>query len=254
MSLETTVSNAIKKSEEVFDLVKNQFNVWDNRVKVKESQVDNKIQDLTNWQNANDVEKIHKFEIDLSKMDANTMYPVYFRFGNGPTQQRSFGEVNIGRSYSWNRRDPSPFSDNSSTTHISGLDFRMVGSDNPWGGAGWHGVKVEMYEISYMHTMQFFDKHRIPIYAQDKGDTSFTADNSVPPPSDNGCPLFSGFFLRGGLLYRGFTKGMSVQPTVVTTPTRIFDNAPYDRSEWLAPFPYDSDNNVSEINKYGGEQ
>lgn len=215
------------------------------------SSVSSKIAELESWQNANDVEKIHKFQIDLSILDANTMYPVYFRFGNGPTNQVSFGEVNIGRSYVWNRRNPSPFPDNSSTTHIAGLDFRVVGSDHPWSGAGWHGMKVEMYEISYMHTMQLFDNYKMPVYIQAKGDTTFSADNSIRPIE--GCPVFSGFYLRGGLLYKGFTKGMTVEPTLITKPTRIYDNGAYNRSEWLAPFPYDIANNVAEINKYGGQ-
>jgi hypothetical protein len=195
-------------------------------------------------------ESMYKFELDLSNLDPEKMYPVYFRFGTGPTSQKEFGEVNLGRYYNWNSGiSPSPFSDNISTTHIAGLDFRVVGSDNPYGGAGWYGIKVEMYDIIYMHTMQLFDSHRIPCYIQALDDTVFASDTNLLPAEN--CSVYSGFYVRGGLLYKGFTKGMASQPTLVTTPTRIFNNTSYNRSEWLSPFKYDPINNTPEFNNYG---
>lgn len=252
MSLALVVAKMGEKLSEHIGVVKGQFSKWQLKVDGFGIKVDNKIKDLTNWQNANDVEKIHKFEIDLSEFDANTMYPVYFRFGNGAANQNPLAEVSIGRHYYWNSRSPSPFNDNSSIAHVAGLDFKVIGSDYPWGGAGFHGVKVAMYEASYMHTMQLFDSHQFPVYIQDKGATSFTSDNSKKPTGS--CPVFSGFYVRGGLLYKGFTKGMDVQPTLVTTPFRLYDNAPNNRSEWLAPFPYDNTNNSEEINNLTGGQ
>ena len=215
---------------------------------VIDAKVNAKIAELESWRNANDVEKIDKFVIDLSDFDANTMYPVYFRFGNGAADQNPIGEVNIGRRHFWNSRSPSPFSDNSSITYIAGLNFRIRGSDHPWGRDGFHGVHVEMYEISYMHTMQLFDSHLMRCYIQEKDSTVFSSDNSVKPTV--GCPMYSGFYLRGGLLYKGFTKGMAIQPKLLTTATRIYNNKSFNRSEWLAPYPYDAENNTSEI-KYG---
>jgi hypothetical protein len=209
---------------ETNDNVSQLIQIVEKKDAVIDAKVNQKIAELNNWRNANDVEKIHKFEIDLSDFDANTMYPVYFRFGNGATSQKPIGEVNIGRSYSWNRRNPSPFSDNASNVHIAGLDFKIVGSDYPWGGAGFHGVHVEMYDISYMHTMQLFNSHHMTCYTQAKDDTTFISDNSKKPTV--GSPVFSGFYLRGGLFYKGFTKGMSVEPRLITKPTRLYNNTP----------------------------
>ena len=249
--MKDVLTRLVHTLNEIPEKTTSQIKVWDKKINSSISNVDKKIKELTLWQNSKDVEKVSKFEFDLSDLDANTMYPVIFRFGRGPASKIPFGEVNIGREYFWNRRNPSPFSDNKSITHISGLQFRIVGSDHPWGGAGWHGVRVEMYDINYMHTMQLFTEHRMPIYTQKKDDTKFTANNKVPPKLGGGTPIYSGFYLRGGLLYRGYTKGMGIEPKLFTEPTRIYNNSHYNRSEWVAPFPYSPKNNSKQINNYG---
>ena len=214
---------------------------------MKKKEVDDFIKD-TKVTPTVSVESDYPFELDLTDLDANTMYPVYFRFGYSGAESREIGEINIGRRYGWNRRSPSPFSDNTSTSHIAGLNLIIRGNDHPWGGEGWNGIKVILYNYRYMNTVQLFTSHRIPVYIQAKDDTRFVADNSVPPTE--GCPMYSGFYLRGGLLYKGFTKGMTVQPKLITEPTRLYNNGAYNRSEWIAPFPYNPDNNISQIN-YG---
>ena len=185
-----------------------------------------------------------KFEIDLSDLDANTMYPVIFRFKNSFESKLEMGEIGIGRHYSWNRRNPSPFVDNKSTTHIAGLDLRIVGGDNPWGGGGLHQLKVKFHHSRYMPTVQLIS-YRARCYTGKKGLTTFSGNVDVAPTESS--PVFSGFYLRGGLLYRGYSKSLASGVRVFKEPTRIYDNNAYNRSEWVAPFKYDKKNNIGTI-------
>ena len=100
-----------------------------------------------------------------------------------------------------------------------------------------------------MKTLQEFS-FGCKIYCQAYNDTEFTSDNSVKPTEVS--PNYSGLYLRGGLTYVGYTKGMN-PPTLYTKPTRIYNNFQYNRSDWVAPFPYDPANNIPEINIYGGK-
>jgi hypothetical protein len=240
MGLKEEFTNLGNEVREIISTVKNQANVWKNAV-------DREIKTLEDWRNANDVERVSKFSLDLTMLDANTMYPIVFRFGYGPQEQQPLAELNIGRYYYWNARSPSPFSDNSSTTHIAGLVFRAVGQGYPWDGSGWHGARVEIYDTSYMRTLQLFN-FSARVYHQAKGDTTFTSDNSVKPTKS--CPVYSAMYVRGGLLYKGTVKGMGV-PSLYTSPKKIYDNFHHKCSEWVAPFPYITENNMTEVNNYG---
>ncbi len=240
MNIQKIFNNATKALEDITLTVKNQSTAWNNAI-------NNQIQKLEDWRNANDVDRIEKFELDLTNLDANTMYPIVFSFGNGAQEQRSWAELNIGRCYNWNQRDPSPFSDNSSKSHIAGLSFRAVGQGCPWSGSGWNGAKVELYNTSYMKTLQLFS-FSCPVYHQSRGDSSFNSDNTVKPTGRNF--MYSGMYVRGGLLYKGYVKGMG-KPSLYTTPHKIYDNNVDDRGEWVAPFPYITTNNMSEVNNYG---
>ncbi len=216
--------------------VKNQANDW-------QYTVEEQIKRMEDWKNRNDVEKICKFTLDLSELDANTMYPVWWRYGSGVHEQSSWAEVNISRQYSWNAKAISPFSDNKSSTHIAGLSFIAKGCDYPWSGAGWHSHIIEMYRITYMHTIQNAS-FGMKMHKQKYDSTIFEEVEGLPLSSSS---IYSGMYLRGGLLYKGTCKGMKMNPKFSSVPVNFYNNTPYNYSEWVVPYAYSSANNMAEV-------
>jgi len=208
--------------------------------------------------------------IDLTNYDVETMYPVYWVFGNPSAEviaYRTYGQDGaLAVDANGNRVNQSErFSDGYSTKyHVAGLTLRMLGGDHPWSGNRPHGMKVVYNSWSYMPTAQLFNTHRLKCYFQEKGDTVFDQDTTVRPPDNSsnvagssgggGTPTKSGMYLRGGLHYKLYYRNLLYGPPVlVTEPIRIYDNAPYNRSEWLAPFAYDTaNNNIPNVEDIGG--
>lgn len=202
--------------------------------------------------------KVHKFKLDLRHLDPEKMYPVVYRYGNGVVLEgESWGEISIGRHYGFDRdlnnggNSSTRFSDGyESSNHVASLECVLLGNDTSWGGAGWAGEKIQLLQTKYMNTLQFAGEYRMRIFVQEMDSTSFSSDNSVIPTETS--PYHSGFWLRGGLSYRGYCKNLALLPKLFEEATLLYVNTSYGRTEWVAPIPYNPSNNPQEVNRMGG--
>jgi len=229
-------------------------------------------------------------ELDLTELDVETMYPVLYKpKSNFTSEDMPISDVYVHRAYwkdrtlsgkdengNWKKQN-TRFSDGYVTPwHVASLGLRKIQSGLHWNGDAVHTFTIPVYMYRYMHTVQFFDSYGIYCFLQEFDQKSWLGNDhhdvenvditNIPIPDnvDGVKDSFTGtgFYLRGGLHYTVYYRGVEDRPSggylsepinLITEPTLIRAISGLNRTEWLTPVPYKRSNNSSIINNYNGK-
>ncbi|WP_105168562.1 phage tail protein [Pseudoalteromonas sp. T1lg23B] len=199
MALEQDIAKLVDRADELTNIVDNKATLidnkmveLDNRVKAKEAQVDQFIQDATP-----ESRYVQTITIGGSK---DYLYPVWWRF---PDNSFGTGKLTIHRNYAWNGGvSERPL--NSTSAHQAALLLELEGNASVWSGDA-NYMNIKRFHERYNNTVSHVD-YRLQCYAEkmDPAKSFYGGgeDGSLGPWH---CTR-SGLYLRGGGLTYRITK------------------------------------------------
>ncbi|MCF6777396.1 phage tail protein [Thiotrichales bacterium 19X7-9] len=186
--------------------------------------IETRLDDLEKWRNnlvAFDIkgEGRYKYRFDLQHLPYDMMYPVIFQ--SGSNRNGSPLLIDIYRAYYWQSESDLDGDKVKGEPHVAGVDIRSYFLDEDWSGNANGSIiklNVQKYRQTVANLSNMIDVKQKK-YDEQGNDTAYNTEGMV------NCPAFSGFYLRGRLVYEVITNSPLVKFSLYEKETAFSHNA-----------------------------